>query len=155
MAIFIPQYSSVFVFLNNSQLGSIADSTAKKMANISNLAVQATDLRVFFRLALGATPNAGGAVELWLASSVDGAVYTDGYAVSHTIENTVSLPLYSKHVVSISALSTTVTWEGSLLDYIPSLPPYFGLVVVNRTGVVAASDSSNTLHGRYIGFEYA
>jgi hypothetical protein len=155
MAVFIPQYGNVLVFANQAQITTINNTANRRFGGVWNASVKATDLAMFLRLSLAGNPNSGGAIELWMVSSVDGLAWTDNYPASFTEGASVAQPANSRMIVSIPAFSTAVTWQGALLDYIPSLPPYFGFIISNKTGVTVSSHADNALTGRLIGYEYA
>jgi len=155
MAIFIPQYSSVYSCLHNTTLAGLADNSSKKCVPYSNISLKATDVRLFLEARLASNPVSGGTLEIWMTSSVDGFEYTDGYVYNALPSTNISNPRYSRHLVSIPAIDSIVTWEGAVLDYIPSIPAHFAFVLWNRTGAALHASIASRLNAVMVGFEYA
>jgi len=155
MAVFIPQYGSVWVLANSTTIADISNGTSRRFVGISNTIIKATDVALFLRLTLATNPNSGGSIELWMPSSIDGFAFTDNYPASYTNGAIVAQPANSKLIASIPAFSTLVTWQGSLLDYIPSLPPMCNFIITNKTGALVTTHVDNALTARSIGYEYA
>lgn len=157
MATYVPVYSDVFSLLSAGVLQSLANDRTKKAVSIDNQITRATDMRMFLKVALASSPLAGGSIDLFMTSGVDTFNYTDGYAHGSLPTENFSNPIDSTPIVSIPCLAgrTTYTWEGSLLDYVPSLPRAFAILLWNRSGVAFHASSQSFLTGAYVNYEYA
>ena len=108
----------------------------------------------------GGSVAVGGTIDLWLATSIDGSLYTDNFPSTNftgTSTGSSPAPRNSWQIASIpvSVISTVYTFEDDLLNLSSSLPKYFGLIVQNNTGGALDANYTCLIQGCSISLEYA
>lgn len=152
-------YADTVDVFSPSTLANLPIGATRRGLVVDSTVMSFLDARVFLRSRVAGTPVGGASVDLWLATSVDGVNYTDGYSGSALETTELGTPAYSSPLVSIpvpSSSNVIFSWEGSILDYINSMPKYWAIVINNRTGVALHSSSAeHILKMSGVHFSYA
>lgn len=157
MALFTPNYSAPVTAISTAALQGLSINGARKAVLTDNTLVKAADVRVKLDVQVGATVAAGDTIDLYLAASHDGLSLTDGYAYNDLDTTAVAVPVFSQIIVSIPVTFSGqyVRWEDSILSYLASIPPYFAVVLHNRTASTLNGSHEHKVTYVFATYEYA
>jgi hypothetical protein len=127
-------------------LNSLADDANAISSELNN----ATNLYLFddvelYTAALGYSPSAGAAIELYLVEALDGTNYEDGDA---------SIDPPSTNLVGVFLLRSTTSAQRHVIRQISLPPTKYKYVIINKSGGALAA-SSNTLKVKSFYYESA
>lgn len=127
-------------------LNSLADDANAISSELNN----ATNLYLFddvelYTAALGYSPSAGAAIELYLVEALDGTNYEDGDA---------SIDPPSTNLVGVFLLRSTTSAQRHVIRQVSLPPTKYKYVIINKSGGALAA-SSNTLKVKSFYYESA
>ena len=126
-------------------LASLASSTTagQQGTAIDNSSDLAPDAELFGKFMTGASPVAGGTVDIFVYGSGDGTTFAAGMTGSNgAITPTSYGALYLAGSIQVSATGNT-----SYTFHFPSLAAVFGKLPASKWGVFVRNNSGGALHG--------
>lgn len=161
MSFLLPSYSSALDLTNGNR--AVFRGLSNNYSYLANLVdvgtLRVPNFRIYLKFMTGTTVRVGGSLDIWVATSLDGSNFTDGFSAANFVGTVISAvqPKNSWLVGSIpvSAVSTSYYFEDDLLNLTASLPKYMGIICYNQTGGALNSTDLPLLQGCSITHEYA
>lgn len=140
-------------------LQSLANNNARQITVIRNGNYGAFDMHFSMDVKTGATVSGTGVISLIVASSIDGIKFMDSRTSMGSSYDPPAFAFqpYNSWIINsmpVSQANTAYFWEGSLLEVMPSLPPYMAIIIVNSSGGALDAAYVHKISAVAVGYEY-
>lgn len=157
---FFPAYSPVFDIFPSASLNGLSTGSFYQSTTFDNVTIRAADVRMRMDIRLNGSTVPGGKLDLYLATGhlLGTNTLSDRLTTTTAAGTTVYNIAYSTLIKTLDIPASSnpyVSWEGSLLDLVGSMPPVWCLVLANLSGAPTTASGGNLFTGMFVNYGYA